>query len=368
MKFNCEKSVILKEISIAHEIISSRNALSILSNVMIEAIDETLIIKATDLKVGFETKIPVHIETEGSTSVFCDKFLGILRSLPEGDINFQLKDNEKLIIKPVDKKIDFQLKTISSEKFPEIQSISEENFFEFPQKKFNEMISQTVFSISDDETRYFMNGVFMEKNGDNIIMVATDGRRLSYISENVENNIEDFKGVIIPSKILNLVKKLSSGEGNLSIAVSEKTLYVKFDNQKVYSTLIDGQFPNYNRVIPESQEFSITINKKDFSDALKRVSLLAEQKSKRIFLSVSGENISLKSEESDIGVAKEDFSCIYEGPDLVIALNCQYLQDPLRVIEDEKISIDFTESNRAITLNSVPQNNYFHIIMPMQMD
>ncbi len=368
MKFNCEKNVILKEISIAHEIISSRNALSILSNVMIEAIDDSLIIKATDLKVGFETKIPVYVETEGSTSVFCDKFLGILRSLPDGEVNFTLKDNEKLLIKPVDKKIDFQLKTISSEKFPEIQNINEEHFFEFPQKDFIEMISQTVFSISDDETRYFMNGVFMEKNGDKIIMVATDGRRLSYISETLSDNIEDFSGIIIPSKILNLVKKLSSGEGNLSIAVSEKTLYVKFDNQKVYSTLIDGQFPNYNRVIPDSQEYSITINKKDFSDALKRVSLLAEQKSKRIFLSVSGENISLKSEESDIGVAKEDFSCVYNGPDLTIALNCQYLQDPLRVITDDEISIDFTESNRAITLNSVPQKNFFHIIMPMQMD
>jgi len=368
MKFNCEKNVILKEISIAHEIISSRNALSILSNVMIEAIDDSLIIRATDLKVGFETRIPVHVEISGSTSVFCDKFLGILRSLPEGDIDFLLKDNEKLVIKPVDKKIDFQLKTISSEKFPEIQDIGEEHFFEFPQKKFNEMISQTVFSISDDETRYFMNGVYMEKSGEEIIMVATDGRRLSYISETSENPIEDFSGVIIPSKILNLVKKLSSGEGNLSIAVSEKTLYVKFDNQKVYSTLIDGQFPNYNRVIPEKQEYSITINKRDFSDALKRVSLLAEQKSKRIFLTVSGETISLKSEESDIGVAKEDFSCQYSGPDLTIALNCQYLQDPLRVIDDEEIRIDFTEANRAITLHSVPQKNYFHIIMPMQMD
>lgn len=368
MKFNCEKNVILKEISIAHEIISSRNALSILSNVMIEAVDDSLVIRATDLKVGFETRIPVHVENPGSTSVFCDKFLGILRSLPEGEINFILKENEKLVIKPVDKKIDFELKTISSEKFPEIQNISEEHFFSFPQKKFIEMISQTVFSISDDETRYFMNGVYMEKNDDSIIMVATDGRRLSYISDSSEDPIYDFPGVIIPSKILNLVKKLSSGEGNLSIAVSEKTLYVKFDNQKVYSTLIDGQFPNYNRVIPESQEYHITVNKNDFSDALKRVSLLAEQKSKRIFLSVNGETISLKSEESEIGVAKEEFPCVYEGPEITIALNCQYLQDPLRVIEEDEISIEFTEANRAITLSPVPGKNYFHIIMPMQMD
>ncbi len=368
MKFNCEKNVILKEISIAHDIISSKNSLSILSNVMIEAIDDFLILKATDLKVGFETKIPVQVESPGSTSVFCDKFLEILRSLPNGNIDFILKNNDKLIIKPLDKKIDFQLKTISSENFPEIQKINDENYFEFSQKKFNEMISQTIFSISDDESRFFMNGVYFEKIESKIIMVATDGRRLSYISEHLDNDIIDFKGVIIPTKILHLIKKLSSGEGNLSIAISEKIIYIKFDNQKIYSTLIDGQFPNYNRVIPESQDFKLIVDKIEFSDALKRVSLLAEQKSKRIFLSVSGENIFLSSEESEIGIAKEEFSCEYDGPDITMALNCQYMQDPLKVINEDKISIHFTESNRQVTINSLPEKNYFHIVMPMQMD
>jgi DNA polymerase-3 subunit beta len=123
MRFICDKGLLLKEVSIAQEIIASRNALSILSNVLLDASGSNLTIKATDLKVGFETTIPVQIEEEGSTTVFCDKFLGILRSLPEGDVTFEEKENNRLKIIPAEKKIDFQLKSISSDKFPEVLNL-----------------------------------------------------------------------------------------------------------------------------------------------------------------------------------------------------------------------------------------------------
>ena len=368
MRFICDKSVIVKEISIAQEIISSRNALSILSNVLLKAENDTLVIKATDLKVGFETRIPAVVEVSGSTTVFCDKFLGILRSLPEGEITFEQSQNERLSIKPVNKKIMFELNCISSEKFPELQSISNENYFDISQEIFNNMISQTIFSISVDEARYFMNGVYMEKTENSLLMVATDGRRLSYIGIDPEIDIKDFNGIIIPPKILNLIKKLSSGEGNLSLAVTDKTIFVKFDNQKISSTLIEGQFPNFNRVIPESQDFNVILEKSAIHEALKRVSLLAEQKSKRIYLTFSEGNLNLKSEESEIGMADEDIPCDYAGEEIRLAVNYLYLMDPLKVIKEDKLLIQFTEPNRAVTMKCNPEGDYFHIIMPMQMD
>jgi len=368
MKFICDKSVIVKEISIAQEIISSRNALSILSNVLLEAENDVLTIKATDLKVGFETRIPAVVEIPGSTTVFCDKFLGILRSLPEGEINFEQNENERLSIKPLNKKIVFELNCISAEKFPELQGISDDSYFEISQEIFNTMISQTIFSISVDEARYFMNGVYMEKNDSSLIMVATDGRRLSYIGVEPDSDIQEFSGIIIPPKVLNLIKKLSSGEGNLSLAVTEKTIFVKFDNQKISSTLIEGQFPNFNRVIPENQDYRVIVDRSSISEALKRVSLLAEQKSKRIFLTFSEDNLNLKSEESEIGMADEDIPCDYNGEEIKLAVNYVYLQDPLKVIKEDSLSLQFTESNRAVTLKSEPEGEYFHIIMPMQMD
>ena len=367
MKFVCDKAVILKEISVAQEIISSRNALSILSNVLISAENNTLLIKATDLKVGFETKIPVSVEDPGNTTVFCDKFLGILRSLPDGEVEFDSSDG-RLVIRPTGKKIDFQLKSIAADKFPEIHEIEEDRYFPFPQKDLNEMISETIFAVSDDETRYFMNGVFMEHQEGKLSMVATDGRRLSLIGREVEANVEAFDGVIVPPKILQLIKKLSSGEGNLSLAVSDKNIYVKFDNQRISSTLIEGQFPNYRRVIPESQSQELTVDRLELIEALKRVSLLVEQKSRRVRLELAEGVLTLKSEESEIGVAQEKISCTYQGPAVSIALNYLYLSEPLRVMEDEKVSIRFTDPSKAISLYPVPEKDFFHIIMPMQVE
>jgi len=162
MKFNFDRDALLKEISIAQEIIATKNAISILSNVMLKAENGSLIIRATDIKVNFETKIPVDIIESGSTTVFCDKFMSIINSLPQGEIEFEQNDI-KINIRPATKKAKFQLKSITSDKFPEFTSPNSLSFFEIPIKEFKEMINQTVFSVSDDETRYFMNGVFMEK-------------------------------------------------------------------------------------------------------------------------------------------------------------------------------------------------------------
>jgi DNA polymerase-3 subunit beta len=367
MRFSCNKNIILKEISVAQEIIASRNALSILSNVLLEVEGDALTIKATDLKVSFETRIPVVVETPGNTTVFCDKLLGILRTLPDGDVHFVQDDGDRLAITNGDN-INFQLHSISADKFPEIPETEETAFFSLPQKDFISMIGQTIFAISDDETRYFMNGVFMEKGEDRLIMVATDGRRLSYIFNTPEGEVPEFDGIIIPPKVLNLIRKLASGEGELRLAVADKILFVKFDNQKVTSTLIDGQFPNYSRVIPENQEYEVQVDRAELIDALRRVSLLADLKSKRVFLSVSGDKITLKSDESEIGEAEENISCRYEGPDAEFALNYAYLSDPLKVIEEDEISLKFTEKNKAITMVSVPESTYFHIVMPMQLE
>ncbi len=367
MRFSCDKNVILKEISVAQEIIASRNALSILSNVLLEAEGDALTIKATDLKVSFETRIPVVVETPGNTTVFCDKLLGILRTLPDGEVRFIQDDGDRLAITD-GKNINFHLHSISADKFPEIPDTDEASFFSLPQKDFIGMVEQTIFAISDDETRYFMNGVFMEKSEDRLIMVATDGRRLSYISNAPEGEVPEFEGIIIPPKVLNLVRKLASGEGELKIAVADKILFIRFDNQKVTSTLIDGQFPNYSRVIPDNQEFEVKVNRSELIDALRRVSLLADHKSKRVFLSVSGENLNLKSDESEIGEAEESIHCNYEGPESKFALNHVYLSDPLKVIEEDEVILKFTETNKAITMVSVPEASYFHIVMPMQME
>ena len=366
MKFTCERSILLKETAIANEIIASKNAISILSNIFLDARDGKLIIKATDMKVNFETSVPVDVIEPGCVTVYGDKFNGILNSIPDGEIEFE-QSGSKINIKTFVKKARFQLKCITSDKFPEFTA-SGGNFFEISIKDLKEMIQQTIFAISDDETRYFMNGVFFEKQEDKFNMVATDGRRLAFISKPAPSGVEDFQGIIIPPKILNIVMKRAGDEGMAEISVTDKIIFIQFGSYKISSVLIDGQFPNYRRVIPEKQENQFSLNRLEMLDALRRVSLLVEQKSHRIFLGLSSGTASIFCEENDIGNAREDIPCKYDGEELTIALNYRYVEEPFKVMNGDEISVLFTEPNKTITIMPVPEKDFFHIVMPMQQD
>lgn len=367
MNFNFNRDALLKEISIAQEIISTKNAISVLSNVLLEASEDSLKIKATDIKMNFETSIPVDVIEPGSTTVFCDKFSGILSSLPPGEINFS-QDNTRINIRPTTKKANFQLKSVASDKFPEFTSAENVSFFDIPAKTLKKMVSQTVFSVSDDDLRYFMNGVFVEKENKILKMVATDGKRLAYISNEFDYILPDFKGSIVPIKILNIVAKRAPEEGPVSIGISEKNIFFRFGNYEFSSLLIDGQFPNYTRVIPENQSYSFQVDRKELVEALKRVALLVEQKSRRVYLNISPGTLTISSQETEIGAANEEIPCRYDGETVTIAINYLYLEEPIKVIDADNLKIEFTESMKAITLKSEPEENFFHIIMPMQME
>ena len=373
MKFTCERSVLLKEVSLAQEIISSKNVISILSNIYFEASNDKLLIKATDLKVNFETKIPIEVKKEGSITVFGEKLLGILNSIPDGELEFEQKDNV-IVIKPSIRKIEFKLRCITSDKYPEFPAYNKDNYFEIPIKNFKEMIIQTILAVSDDETRYFMNGVFFKKEENKILMVATDGRRLAYAEKSLTVDVDDFNGIIIPPKILTVLMKKSGDEGMLGVSITDKNIFVYFGSYKLSSVLIDGQFPNYQRVIPEKQEYSFTLNRLETLGALKRVSLLVEQKSHRVYLILAPGVITIsssredKSDEGDVGNAKEEIPCKYDGEEISMALNYRYIEEPLKIMTEDEISIHFTEAARAITIKSVPEKDFFHIVMPMQLD
>jgi DNA polymerase-3 subunit beta len=370
MRFQCPKAALQKEIAFAQEIVSTKNVISILSNVLLIAKDGFLEIRATDIKVHFKTSFAADIEEEGSTTVFCDKLLSILSTLPEGDILF-VEEGEKITISPAmsNKRVKFSLKSIASDKFPEFLDIDESNFFEIPVAEFKKMINMTIFAVSDDETRYFMNGVYIEKDNDSLLFVATDGRRLSLYSGDEHGHLPDFRGIIVPPKILSIVLKRSGDEGLLGIAITDRIIYIKIGNYLLSSVLIDGQFPQYQRVIPEKQEYSVIFSKADMLDGLRRVSLLVEQKSRRVYLRLRQDELELSSEETDFGVAKESIPIEYEGPETSIAINYKYIEDPLKVMDVEMVRLAFTETTKAISIFPVLEKaNYFHIVMPMQLE
>jgi len=364
MKFVCDRDTFAKEIAIAQDIIASKNAYSIMSNVYLEVQDSRLFIRATDAKVGFETEIPISDAESGSLTVFCDKLLAITNSIPEGDMLFNQHESN-IEIKPLSKKIRFTLKTIAGDKFPEIPRIEENQYFTLQAHDLRTMISQTIFSVSNDETRFFMNGIFLEKQPDgSLAMVATDGRRLAFISTQ-EADIPDFQSAIIPPKVLSVLLKRASDEGQILMAVNEKNVFFRFGSYYLTSYLIEGKFPNYQKVIPKDQKFKFVVEKDELLSALRRVALFVEKSNKVIF-NISSSSLVLESEETELGAAREELACEYEGNDVIIFLSLKYLEDPLKAMDSDKIAIEFNDPTRAITLRPEPASNYFHVIMPMQ--
>jgi DNA polymerase-3 subunit beta len=367
MKFICEKSALIREIAIAQEIIGSKNTMNVISNIFLEAANDTLVIKSTDITVYFETKVPISVIKDGEATVKGNLFLGILNSISDGELEFEKIEN-KITIKPVSSKTEFELRTNSSEQYPESPVANNLKPFDLPIKDFKEMIMQTIFAVSDDETRYLMNGVCFEKIENKYIMVATDGRRMAFIEKEANDNIEDFKGIIIPEKILGIVQKYSGEEGSVQIGITEKHIFIHFGSYSFISSLIEGKFPDYRRVIPIDHDKFFNVNRKDMINALKRTSIFVEQKNKRIWLKLSTGEISVFVQDIEAGGAKDTISSDYEGDDLQLALNYRYLEEPFKVIDSDEITIHFKDPTKAITIKAKPEREYFHIVMPMQTE
>jgi DNA polymerase-3 subunit beta len=367
MKFICERNTLLKEIAIAQEIIGSKSTINVLSNIFLEAINDTLIIKSTDITVYFETKIPVSVLESGKTTVKGSIFFSILSSISEGELEIE-KIDTKIIIKPVSRKTTFQLKTNSSEQYPDSPVSVGVKFFDLPIKEFKEMITQTIFAISDDETRYLMNGVSFEKTEDKFIMVATDGRRMAYIEKPAESGIDDFKGIIIPEKILGIVQRHTGGEGNISIGITEKNIFISFGSYNFSSSLIEGKFPDYKRVIPLDHDKLFSIKRKDMLDALRCVSLLVEQKNKRIVLKLTENEVSIFAQDTEVGEAHEIIPANYQGEEVQIALNYHYLEEPFKTMKEDEVTMHFKDPAKALTINPIPEKDFFHVVMPMQTE
>ncbi len=367
MKFVCNKNNILKELSNALDFTSQRNTLAVYANVCLILEGNNLTLKATDQKMSYVSELTVDGLQDGSTTVVCDKFLNIIKNLPDSNIVFE-DSEDKIKISPEGTSIEFKLRTIEASAFPSLVFGDESGYFRISQKDFTDMIGQVIFAVSDDESKYAMNGALLEKDGTGLIMVGTDGRRLSYINRQIGTEIPDFPKATIPSRFLNLIKKLSVGEGDFEINVGNNSISLRFGSCTISSSLIKNDFPAYRRVIPENQSKVCIVNINTFSDALKRVSLLVENKFKKIILEFNENKMTVYCDESDIGAGREEIECRYEGEPQRCAMNYTYLLSPLKMMDGEEARIEFSEPGRPFTLKSEPERDYLHVIMPMNLN
>lgn len=371
MKFKIDKNDFLKLLQKTQNVIEKRNTMPMLSNALLVAEGSKLKIFATDLEVSVKDECSVEVEIPGKVAVNAKNLCDLVKELSDEPIQVFKKPNHWLEIKS--KKALFNIVGAAADEFPAFPEIDVKEFTKVQSQVLQDMIEKTLYSVSHDETRYHLNGVYFEKvakdKGTQFRMVATDGHRLSLIDKKIEISLGGkADGVIIPKKGLYELKKLiESGEGTIEMGLEGSHLVVKKDSAILFIRLIDGKYPNYQQLIPAKLGKKVGVSKDLFLASLRRVSLLSNQKSKGITLSINKNLMEIYSNNPELGDAKEELEIRYEGEAIKIGFNAKYLMDILNNIQDEEIDISLNDQLSPGIVRPASDQSYTCVVMPMRI-
>ena len=368
MKIEIQKKDLLNLLSRTQNIVEKRNTMPILVNVLLEADNNCLKAYATDLEVSLTDTVLVKIINPGKVAVSAKNLFEITKELFDGPIQLIKKENNWLEIKQG--KFLSKIVGVSAEEYPVFPTYSSENFSGINAADLKQMIDKTIYCVSNDETRYHLNGVYFEKvDKDFITMVATDGHRLSLIKKQFKNlSLNEKIGVIIPKKGLFEIKKLiESTVDEVFVAVEGSQFILKAGTCVLMIRLIEGKYPNYQQFIPQKFLYNIVVPREAILSSLKRVSLLANQKSKAIMMCFSENKLEITSNNPELGDAKEELDISYSGPELKIGFNAKYIEDVLKNIDQENIELEVNDQLSPGVLKSHNKNDYINVVMPMRI-
>ncbi|HKJ04594.1 MAG TPA: DNA polymerase III subunit beta [Geopsychrobacteraceae bacterium] len=369
MQFTIEREIFLKALTRVQGIIEKRHTIPILANVLIEAKANNIFCTATDLEVGVRSFYEANIKKEGRVTVSAKKVYEIIKELPNKEISFAVKDNFWVEIK-CGKSI-FNLVGLSPDEFPKYPESNNIELNEISSSILKDMIDKTIFSVSNDETKYNLTGIyFKSENKNTLSMVSTDGHRLSMIKKTLNNdlNLNFNDGFILPKKGIYEIRKLTEDEEEiLKIGISENNFIVSTGITTLVMRLVDGEFPDYSRVIPQKIENSATINRDEFMHALKRISVLSSEKSKGVKVKLETGLLELSSSNPDLGDAREELDMSYNGPEINIGFNARYIIDILQVMNEEFISLHLKDNLSPGLIEAEENKEFFSVIMPMRL-
>ena len=377
MKIIISKQKFLKYLSYTDTISSSKTTVPVLSNVLLDADSDVLSLNSSNLETGIKIDNIGEIKEPGALAVNGKKLLSIVRELPDDDIEFTTDEYNRVTIMSASSAINakFVLAGISKEDFPGIRTEPDGDYVETKANEFKKMIKKVIFSISNDENKYSLTGIFMEKDDGILYLVATDGKRLSLITRGLDElEIADemllipHDGVIIPRIVLMEIVKYSFEKNVIKMGFSKNQIFFSYDNVYLTSNLIEGKFPEYKKIIPEQRENHFIADRELLFNAIKRVSILADESVNQIKISVLKDKLLVTSKDPALGGAVEEIPVEYEGEDIDIALNYLYILDCLKEIESNRIKIDFENQERVLTVKGENENNYLNLIMPMKIN
>ncbi len=367
MEIKIDRNIFLHGLNKVQGIVESKGAMPILSHVLISTHKEGILLKATDLEIGMTGTYPAKVVSQGSVSINAKKLFDIVKELPELEIHFYQEENDWVSLKCGKSK--FRLPGLPPEDFPKLPEYSEEPLMEFKGSLLKEMIRKTLFAISPDETRQALNGLLLECDNGKVNMVGTDGHRLAFIKRALANTKTKNKtGYLLPKKVLTELLRFIENEDSV-YAFSEKDNQMAFiqDKQVIVSRKVDGKFPNYRQVIPSDNELQVGVNKQDLSHALKRVALLADEKSKMVRFEIRPGSLTLVSDNTELGDANEELEIKYQGEEVTIGLNARYVLDVLGAIDEDEVVLNLKDQNNSCLITLSEDKDFLSIVMPMRL-
>jgi len=362
MKIRVSRKDLLETAQVVQGVVSTKNALPILSNMLLEAKKDKISLMATDLDIAIIVTIPCEVSQEGATTVSAKRFTDILKELPEDDVALAVKKNNIVTIDC--QNAHFKVNSLPREEFPKLPSYKDHESIDIKQETLKEMLIMTAFAVSHDETRYILNGVLFEIKPQSLVLVATDGRRLAYCEKKIETRMLKARKIIVPTKAITELSK-TLGEGDSKIYFGENQATFDLGNTVIISRLIEGEYPRYEQVIPREHKEKLLVKKDLFLSATRRAGLLTNQDSQAIKLDVFKNRLVISKNAPDVGETREEMEVEYQGDTLSMGFNPAYLIDVLKNIREENVGIELTAPDKPGVIRL--KDDYIYVVLPMQI-
>jgi len=366
MKFSILKENILEELQLLQGIVEKRNTMPILANILLSVEKNRIELTGTDLEVGLKTNCEAQVDEPGAITVSGKKIFEIVKSLPDAK-TVTFKEDKDLMMEVTSGESEFKVLCLPKEDYPQVPEPKFEKNIVFPVDIFKEMIDRVYFAIAQEQ-RYYLNGALMVIKSKSLELVSTDGHRLSYTAKGFDGlSLAKEIRVIVAKKTLGELRKF--GNGNIEFDMDENNLFFKAGNRILISRIIESKFPNFEAVIPKDNPHTVMLPREEFTNAIRRVSLLSAERSRGIKFYFEKNRLRLFSSNPEIGEARDRLDIDYKGANIEIGFNSQYILDFLTTLEGEKIRLELKDENSAALLRPDKEEKIksVYVLMPMKI-